>query len=91
MKTTFRWLFIVVLLVGVAPLTAAGSALAQEGAGVQPVLSPGDGSSVFLPFIVGSGLRGTVLVPGGTFRMGCDPAHNGGYDLSCLLYTSRCV
>ena len=79
MKTTFRWLFIVVL-VGVAPLTATDSALAQEGPGVQPVLSPSDGRPVFLPFIVGSGLRGTVLVPAGTFRMGCDPAHNGGYD-----------
>jgi eukaryotic-like serine/threonine-protein kinase len=37
---------------------------------------------IFMPFVANVYFNDMVLVPVGTFPMGCDPAHNGGYSCS---------
>jgi formylglycine-generating enzyme required for sulfatase activity len=77
-RIAFRLLSLATLLVLILPTSGQAA-----GRPPQPVSTPDFDHWVYLPLINKTSappLTGDmVLVPAGTFRMGCDPAHNGGY------------
>ena len=79
-RLVLRLITFLTLLVLILP---AGSLAAAAGP-VNPLAGTGGAQRVYLPVIAKNlaspTLSDMVLVPGGTFQMGCDPAHNGGYE-----------
>ena len=69
---------ILVALGGVFPSVSGlfGVNLGREPEPSQIVLADGD---IYLPLVMVHTDFSMVFIPSGTFRMGCDPIHNGGY------------
>ena len=44
-----------------------------------------DGNSIFLPLVINGFDPNLIFIPEGTFQMGCDPEHNGGFDCESHL------
>ena len=78
----FRLLSIVTVFAMLLPVNS----LAAAQGPVRPESGDANGDNlIFLPLIgkdISPSFPGMVLVTTGTFRMGCDPAHNGGYACS---------
>ncbi len=75
-------LSIFVLTVSVFLLVSPYLLFVASAEGIAPAApTPGVSHRLFLPLVLKDAVTpgDTVLIPAGSFQMGCDPAHNGGY------------
>jgi formylglycine-generating enzyme required for sulfatase activity len=83
MNKLIRWTVnLILLIVLVVPIGTQSVGQAGIPASRQKAMEPQQLSNllqIFLPLVAKGAM---VSIPAGTFQMGCDPAHNGGYSCS---------
>ena len=77
MQTSFiRWLRIVLVFSFLLPVTGWTQTASADEDFPDGVI---EDNQMFLPLIKKNSIADMVHIPAGTFQMGCEPAHNGGY------------
>ena len=80
MKSQVFPLVAILLMVGLASSLVSG--FVEASSGEQSEHSPKilDSGDIYLPLVMTRTDFSMITIPAGTFQMGCDPDHNGGYE-----------
>jgi eukaryotic-like serine/threonine-protein kinase len=82
MKSQAYLLITILVALGTVFSSASGHAGVNWGREPDPSLTVLADGDIYLPLVMVSTDFSMILIPAGTFEMGCDPAHSGGYGCS---------